>query len=295
MYVRADFHCHSHYSEGQRSPASLVRLAKASGIRALSLTDHNTIAGVAEAVAEGRRTGVRVVCGVEFYTSFQGHTLHLLGYGFDPLHRGLNRTLERLSEQRRADIARSCERLASQGFVVDWRRIVRPPSRYPGFVRVIAELERSRTNQRKLSRDFRPLEPSFFGIINRYFSPGTRAALPETSLPMARAIRLIRDAGGVAVLAHPGQQLSVADTPIIRALARSGIAGLEVFTPYHTWHQIEHYLSVAKRLKLAVTGGSDYHFDLVSPGTKVVRRQWDVYSVPATLMNVLLSTRYTPQ
>jgi hypothetical protein len=101
----------------------------------------------------------------------------------------------------------------------------------------------------------------------------------------AEAIAVVTASGGLPVLAHPGQQLSWADDHLVSELKETGLRGLEVFSPYHNWHQVEHYQKLANDLDLIITGGTDFHGDLIDPAlkTQFIHSAWDYFKIPYTI------------
>jgi len=226
-----DLHTHSVYSEGALTVGQLIGEAKKNNIAVLSLTDHNTVAGVAEAVKIGRQEKITVIPGVEIYTHFHKYRLHLLGYNLDIHNPELQKALDQLARQRITKIKKSLAVLKKQtGFTINEARLFNTPSRYPGFAHIIGELKKSSKNLAKIKQDLKTDQPNFFDIINKYFGPATKACLPETGLPIAKALELIHRAGGLAVLAHPAQQLSW-KTQVVSRLKSIGLDGLEILSP----------------------------------------------------------------
>ena len=281
-----DLHLHSIYSEGTLSVTELIRQAKKYNISVLSLTDHNTIAGVEEALRVGRRENVKVIPGVEIYTNLNKHHLHLLGYNFNIYCSELQKTLDKLAHRRINDIEKIFVVLKKKGFKINDKRLFNTPSRYIGFGQIITELKKSPQNLKKIKADLKTNEPYFFDIINRYFGKKRAAYLPETHMPIKKAIELIHHAGGLAILGHPSQQISWNDE-LIKKLKKLGLDGIEVLSPYHSWHTIEHWQIVAKQLKLVITGGSDFHTYLPDPPNALIKKQWQYFKVPYSVYTQL--------
>jgi len=277
-----DLHLHSNYSEGRLSIARLIQEVKRFDVKVISLTDHNTIAGVAAAIKIGGRQGLKVISGVEIYTRFNKHRLHLLGYNFDIDFLLLQKTLDQLADQRTVDVLRSLSALQRQGFKINQKRLFDSPSRYIGLGQIIHELYQTPANIKKIKQEMKTLWPAFFNIINYYFGEKKKACLPETSLPIKQTIDLIHQAGGLVVLAHPSQQLGW-DTNTVVKLKNLGLDGLEAISPYHNWHDLEHWQKVARVLKLIVTGGSDFHTFLPEPPRPLIKEQWQCFKVPYSI------------
>lgn len=276
--MRIDLQTQTHFSDGQLSPTQLVRLAARHDIRFLAVTDHDSVAGIAEAQRAAKKTRVTIIPGIELYSFHRGKELHILGLAIDPTNPPLLRSLTRIQAQHRIWRDRVLEKLERDGWIVDRRRILRSHSELLGFAELLSILLRSKKNFRRVRRDLGTPAPDLFAMIERYFLRGGIAyePLPEKRLPTPRAIRLVHAAGGMAVLAHPGQTLAFCDDQIIASLRRNGLDGIEAITPHHTWHQSLHYQRVAHSMRLFVTAGSDFHESLERP-RYAIRTRWDFF------------------
>lgn len=248
-----DLHTHSTASDGSLSPTEVVRLAKARGLAAIALTDHDTIEGLAEAVAAGHELGLEVIPGVEISARHPHGSMHILGYFLDwqsPL------LAQRLAVLQRARADRNPQIIAKLNAL--------------GIPLTLAQVEAvSGGGQVGRPHIARALwEAGYVGSIQEafdiYLGNEGKAYVSKFRFPPAEAIAMIREAGGVAVLAHPFT-LNPADVAELRALleelAGLGLAGVECFYPEHTPEQEALYLALAKELNLAVSGGSDFHGD----------------------------------
>lgn len=246
----ADLHTHTTASDGTRPPRDNVRLAKEAGLAAMAVTDHDTVNGVAEALAEGERLGVTVVPGVEISTVCGGQDIHVLGYWIDP---GDERFLARLSELRAVRERRNemmVERLNALGVhiamqdVIDSLASVKRQDDTIGRPHIADALVR-----KGYAADMQD-------AFDRYLAKGAAAYVNPPRIDPATAIQWIREAGGAPVLAHPG--LYSMDE-IVAELAAAGLAGLEAYHSDHTPEQEAAYVRLASSLGLAITAGSDYH------------------------------------
>lgn len=241
----ADLHTHTTASDGTLAPAALVRCAHAAGVTSLAVTDHDTFAGLAEADAEARRLGLTFVPGVELSTDATGREVHVLGYfcraGGGPL-------AELLGEMRAAR----------------WRRIEEIVSRLRSagapvsLERVAAIAGDGAAGRAHVARAL--VEAGCAGSVSEafelYLLPGRPGYVPRRKLHPAEAVRCVVEAGGVAVLAHPGL---IGGDEIIPELVAAGLRGIEAYYPAHDPGQVEAYLALADRLGLIATGGSDFH------------------------------------
>jgi 3',5'-nucleoside bisphosphate phosphatase len=249
-----DLHCHTTASDGLLSPTELVRVADSSGVDVIAVTDHDTVAGIAEAVEVGRGQGVRVVAGIEFSTRQSDRGTHVLGYFLDPSNEPLVRALVSMRDDR-ADRARSMvEKLNELGYELSFDEV---RAQAGGDVVARPHVARALVARGYISA----VRDAFTAEL---IADGGRAYVGRPEITPFQAIDLIRGAGGVAVVAHPGVRHHAGDTAeasetLIRKLAEHGLAGLEVHHPDHSPLAREHIIELAERYDLIQTGGSDFH------------------------------------
>ncbi len=241
-----DLHTHSLRSDGAYAPAELVRRAAARGVRAQALSDHDTLAGVAEAVVEGERLGVRVIPATELNTESDWGDIHVLGYFLRPGDDALEATLRRLREDRRRRIERMVERLAALGFPVALDRVL-----------AIAQggaLGRPHLAQALFEAGYVLSYDDAFRTLIGKDSPAYVARVGLTPL---EAVRLVREHGGVSSLAHPGTAIDL--EVALPQLVDAGLAGIECYYASHPAAATVRYLRLAAGYDLVPTGGSDFH------------------------------------
>ncbi|OIQ08865.1 DNA polymerase III PolC-type [Moorella thermoacetica] len=245
MVVSADLHTHTTASDGQLRPAKMVRLARERGLTALGITDHDTVSGLAEALAAGREVGLKVIPGIELSTEWEGREIHLLGYGLDWEQGELMAFLETMRQARQRRNLKIVARLRDLGYNLTMADVAREAKgETTGRPHIAAAL---------VQKGYLPsIDAAFKTLLDR----GRPAYVPRAKIPPSTAVKVILEAGGVPVLAHPG--LSQADD-IIPELVNSGLQGLEVYYPHHDPVTRERYLKLASRYDLVVTGGSDFH------------------------------------
>jgi predicted metal-dependent phosphoesterase TrpH len=247
---RIDLHTHSSYSDGSLSPRQLVQLAKKRGLRAIALTDHDTVAGVEEALEAGKELGVEVVPGVEISAQYPPGTMHILGYYIRASHRELQGALKKLQQARAARNPKIIERLQGLGLKITTTEVLDLSGGQVGR----PHIARALVNRGYVS--------SIDEAFSRYLKKGAIAYVEKFRFPPEEAIAIIRRAGGIAVLAHPftlGMAQPDELSQLVHGLAEKGLEGIEVFYPGHTEEMAVIYEDVAKRLGLVCTGGSDFH------------------------------------
>jgi predicted metal-dependent phosphoesterase TrpH len=255
-----DLHVHSIFSDGSQTPEELLAEAEALGLKALGLTDHDTVRGIDRFLAAAPPS-VRPVPGVEVSTRLGEMSPHMLGYFVDPSNRALGDALAWIRESRQARNMEILAKLNRMGFQLSWEEVRQFAGDEvvgrPHFA--LAMVRRGYVKDRQ--RAFRD-----------YLGHRCPAYVERKGLSPEESIALIRGAGGVAVLAHP-VTLKLLPNPLrdlLSALRDEGLGGVEVYYPEHPQRLVNTLLKMAADLGLAVTGGSDYHGDM-SPHLKLGR------------------------
>jgi predicted metal-dependent phosphoesterase TrpH len=246
-----DLHAHSTRSDGTFTPTELVRLARERALDVVALTDHDTTDGLGEAAAAAEELGIGFVPGVEFSATYEGSSIHVLGYWADPSHEEFAEELRRLREDRFRRGELMVEKLRALGYPISFERV----RQISGGGNIV----RPHVAQALVEAGVIPTEEDAY--TEELIADGGLADVQKHALHPLDALALIRRAGGVCVLAHPGMwaaQRSVPQ-PLIEAMVESGMAGLEADHPDHTPDQRAHYRELAARLGVVATGASDCH------------------------------------
>ena len=245
-----DLHTHTTASDGRLSPDELVARARVAGVRVLSVTDHDTLAACAAASAACRAAGMTFVPGVEVTAVADGADVHVLGYFQGEPAASLG---EFLDGQRQLRIARVCavvERLRTLGIALDADAIVQPARDDPRKAAGRPWVARALVAGGHVA--------TTSDAFDRWLARDRPAFVPRTGAPPAEVISRVREAGGIASLAHPGL---LGHDEWLPELAAQGLDAVEAFHPRHDTAATARYLALAGRLGLAVTGGSDFHGD----------------------------------
>ena len=247
-----DLHCHSTASDGTLPPAEVVRLARRNGLTALALTDHDTVGGVAEAAAEAAALGLGFLSGIEISAEMPAPgTLHVLGYGVDPTSPALVEMTRQLIEGRDNRNPRMVAKLNELGVAVtmaEWEE--QAAGAVVGRPHLAAVLVRK--GYASTTKD----------AFNKYLGQGAAAYADKERLTSARALEMIRESGGLPVLAHAAQLRTENDAQletIVKGLVDQGLAGIEVFHSDHDAAWVGKTMALAGRYHLLKTGGSDFH------------------------------------
>lgn len=241
MFV--DLHTHTTYSDGLLTPTALIAYAERISLCAIAITDHDTVDGVQEAVQAAE--AIEVIPGVELSTSEGPTDIHILGYYIDPMHEGLLRKLREFRDGRYLRAQCIVEKLNQLGVPITLEQVLTKADAgcigRPHIADVLVE-----------DGVVSSLEKAF----RHYLGHHAPAYVPKVKISAKDAIHLIRSAGGVAVLAHPG---TVRRDELIPSLVAVGLDGIEAIHPNHGEAVVRYYMKLAQKHDLIVTGGTDYH------------------------------------
>jgi len=246
-----DLHIHTTASDGVMSPSEIVRYAKAKGLQAIAITDHDTIEGLEEGLLEGERIDFEVIPGIEISAEHSPGSMHLLGFFLDIHHPTLNERLGYLQKARAERNSKIVERLNRLGIELTYEDVLKASGGgqvgRPHFAQVLLE---------------KKYVGSFQEAFERFLKKGAPAYVDKFRFTAKEAIHFINEARGVAVLAHPNtlnmNGYSELETLILR-LIEEGLKGIEVYYPEHSPLEVARYKTLAERYGLLMTGGTDYH------------------------------------
>lgn len=245
---KIDLHVHSTASDGSFSPQELVKLAKTQGLSALAITDHDTVSGFAPAAEAGQLMGIEVVPGIEISTKYGG-PIHILGYYIDVNSEKLKPVLEWVVQDRDMRNMKIAEKMAADGIPISYDKMRRRFGEVigrPHFARILVELGLARN-----TRD----------AFDRYVEKGQKYYMPRNFLSIERSVEIIREAGGVPVLAHPFQYKrdDAGLRDILEHCMDYGLMGMECRYSGYTQEQSAYLEALADEYGLLKTGGSDFH------------------------------------
>ncbi len=249
-----DLHTHTTASDGTLSPTDLISYAKAKGLEAIAVTDHDTAEGLEEDVSAAARLGFELVPGVEISADFPRGTLHILGYDIDLKNSGFLRSLEILQQARAERNPKIVRNLQKIGISISYEEVQQEAGGgqvgRPHFAQVLLKKGYVRTLQE---------------AFDRYLKKGAPAYEEKFRFPIKDAITMILDAGGIPVLGHPatlncnGRELESK----VESWKASGLEGIEAYYSEHDSLQTKLYTELARRHALVITGGSDFHGETV--------------------------------
>ena len=248
-----DLHSHSTASDGTLAPAELVRRAADAGVSAFSLTDHDTVGGIAEAQRTAKELHIDFLPGIEISAQYpRPGTLHLLGYGIDPANPALSHLTTNLNAGRGDRNVRIIARLNEVGVSITLEEVLAGASGTVGRPHIAEVLVRKGYVKTKQQ------------AFDKYLGQSGLAYEDKETITPAGAISMIHAAGGLAVLAHPNQLRKSNTAELaheIKTLADFGLDGIEVIHSDHTDALVEHLDELSRRFNLLPTGGSDFHGD----------------------------------
>lgn len=245
-----DLHVHSTASDGTYTPSEVVSFAGKAGLSAIALTDHDTIDGLSEAMECGRKLGVEVIPGIELSSAYQNKEIHIVGLFIEPDNTIFQKQLESLRITRDERNERICEKFKEQNIFVTMEDLTKA---FPGAVITRAHFARYLYEQ-GYTRSIRE-------TFDRYLNDRGPCFVPRYRIPYDETIRMLHDAGGIAILAHPilYQMGHTELEKMLQALSRCGLDGIEaIYSTYTNTDEIE-IRRLAKTYHLAISGGSDFH------------------------------------
>ncbi|GAA3544995.1 phosphatase [Aeromicrobium flavum] len=249
--MRIDLHTHSTRSDGTDAPGDLVRKAKLEGLDAIALTDHDATEGWDEAQAAADEVGLRLIRGIEISTQFEGLSVHLLGYEFDPTHEPLVQELGRVLGGRNDRLPRLLDKLAGLGMPLTEQDVL-------AGARDAAAWGRPHVADAMIAKGYIKDRDEAF---RDWLVPGKPAYVGRYSADLFEAVRLVCQAGGKPVIAHAwARDSGTKITPeLLAELTEAGLAGLEIDHPDHDARDRAALAAIADDLGLAKTGSSDHH------------------------------------
>lgn len=278
-----DLHMHSIYSDGTHTPEELIEHAAQAELSAVALTDHDTVRGISRFLAAAEKHSVTAIAGVEVSTSYAPGEMHVLGYMVEFKDTFFESQLEWIRSARNARNEEILHKLHKHGMPLRWEEVRAHAGDQvigrPHFARAMVERGYARNTKEAFSR---------------WLARGCPAYARRRTVTPAEALEIIRDAGGLPVLAHPftlnANRLDMRH--IIGNLKDDGLEGLEVYYPQHTAEQTRDYLKMASDYDLVPTGGTDFHGGL-TPDLKM-GRGFGALRVPDDIVDRLRARKPSP-
>ncbi|NLO22791.1 MAG: PHP domain-containing protein [Fibrobacter sp.] len=242
----ADLHLHTHHSDGALSVQELIDLCSKKNLHCISITDHDTLDAYKTAKKIADKAQIEIIPGIEISSIWEGRDIHILGYFIDPTNLALNLELEKFTIYRVDRVKAILQKLKTLGIELSYEKVLaKSQGKIVGRPHIALLL---------VSEEYCS---SFNEAFDKYIGDGKPAYVKKNGLNPEQTIRLIENAGGIAVLAHPYKS-GITET-FIHQLVQWGIKGIETYTPSQKKTVARKYRQIAKHFKLIGSGGSDFH------------------------------------
>jgi 3',5'-nucleoside bisphosphate phosphatase len=265
MSNKLDLHMHSNISnDGEYTPSKLMELCYAAGLKIVALADHNSVRGIQEAKESAEKLGMEFITGIELDCQFQGTNLHLLGYRIDENLSDFYENQKDILAKEQAASSKRLKLVKNLGIYFEEDKVLDLAIEGVVTGEMIAEvaLEDKRNENNALLEPYRKdgnrSDNPYVNFYWDFCAQGKPAYVEVKFISLENAIRLVKKAGGIAVLAHPGANIKE-DKEKLEGIVACGIDGIEVYSSYHSESTIEFYKNQAKRFNLIKTLGSDFH------------------------------------
>ena len=244
MKQKTDLHSHTTYSDGYYNPEKLIKRVQTAGIDILSITDHDSVNGIAEAFQLAEKIGIEIIPGVEISTDIRDTEVHILGYFIDPKNIELEHYLNFFREERYKRAIRIVKKLNVLGLNISLEDVM--------SIAKNSAVGRPHIAQALLAKG---QVKSFFEAFYKYLGNHAPAYERKVHLSPQSAFKIISDAGGLSFIAHPGNMPEI----LIKELIDAGVDGIEVVHPSHSPEQVKFYRGIVNEYFLLESGGSDFH------------------------------------
>lgn len=261
-----DLHVHTTASDGEYNPKDVIKMAKENGVDTIAIADHDTVAGLEEAIEEGKNIGVEVIPAIELNAKVEKGKMHILGYYMDYKDAEFVRVMESLRKDREKRNSEFIDEFHKQNVNITLEQVkkyaIGSIIAKPHFARAlydngyINDIEEAYTN---------------------YFNVPPMKNIKRQSITPKQAIELIKNAGGIAVIAHP-VTLKLDDDELdekIKELKKYGLDGIECYNNIHTKEDITKLKEIANKNNMLITAGSDFHGPITTPGVIIGRGKDD--------------------
>jgi len=284
--LKADLHMHSKYSlDGEHEVDHIMDTCKKSGLDTISITDHNLVKAIPDALKYGLQYDIHVIPGIEVDCQYKGIDLHVLGYNIDFKSIDFVKLEQSIFSMVMDQFPQMVENLSKVGIEVDADEVLSLAGNNLPSGELIAEvlLTRDRYLHNRKLDPYRKggcrSDMPYINFYHDYFAQGKPAYVPINFMDFDEAIALITENGGIPVVAHPGLNLKRKEE-IVEELLDHGAAGLETFNNYHTEDQIRYFAVTVSGRKMLMTCGSDFHGKtkpLIKPGMYKTIKEYEGY------------------
>jgi len=229
-------------------------------IKVASLTDHNTVGGLDEFQSACKKNHIKPIVGLEIYVKLNHKKFNLLWYNFNDRDPDLHKFLRLSQARRRNQIRRALKKLGKLGLIIDENKILDKYGHYIPLNRIIDDVWQIADNRKKIAERLGVKRPSEDEIIKHFFKNREVNKLGECHIGLNQILKLRKKIGGQIIFCHPGKDRPINENFIVQ-LKKLGLDGLEIISPHHSLRAVMQLQRLAKRYKLIMTGGSDYHLN----------------------------------
>jgi len=275
-----DLQLHSTCSDGYLTPAELVQHCQERGIKAASLTDHNTVSGLEEFGRACKELKIKAVPGIELYATLGRKHLNILWYNFDINDPELHELLRDSQNRRRISARRALEKLVRKGYVMDINTLLDKQNHYIPINHIIDSFYN--LNKTRIQRELGKKNILETEIVRNYFRKEDKTKLHESYLNIERIFKIRRRVGGQIILAHPCKFMWIKEKTV-RQLVELGLDGLEVLSPHHSWEGVSYLQALANEQKIIMSGGSDFHLFERAVWYKI-KSSWNYFTIDSRLL-----------
>lgn len=260
-----DLHIHSNKSsDGDFTLFHIMKLAKDKKMKAISISDHDTVAAYPEALHLSQEAGIEVIPSIELTTIFEDREFHLLLPFIDWKDKVVSHLISEVTKRRMQEAQERVKKLQELGFDIAWEEVLAESEPFPllGVTIALILLRKAEEDDDSLLKKYlkgedRLLAP--YNFYKDYFMEGKPASVPRRNLSILKVLDIVPQTGAVPVLAHPGAYFQRVRKEDLIVLKERGLQGLEVYTSYHSSEQEELYKKMSKEFDLVPTAGSDFH------------------------------------
>lgn len=263
--INTDLHIHSEYSlDGSLNVQDILNGSQEAGLKVISITDHNIVKAVYEALSEGLNRNIRVIPGIEIDCNYKGTDIHVLGYNINWQSKDFGKLEIDFATKIMGAFSQMIVNLHRMGIDINAAEVLEKAAGQPPSGELIAEvlLTNAKYDGLKQMDPYRPggsrSDNPYLNFYFDFFAQGKPAHVDINYMSFEQAVELIRKNGGIPVIAHPGLNFAGREQ-VVEELLKLGARGLEAFNNYHTEKQIEYFAEVAVKNKVLMTGGSDFH------------------------------------
>jgi len=244
--LKVDLHLHTNYSDGYFSPFEIVKKIQKTGARIISITDHDNIGGIKEAIRTGIKEQIEVIPGVEISGEYENREMHILGYFIDPSSEPLKNLLQEIRDERILRLKKIIEKMNELGSKITYEDVKED-------LKPNVSIGRPHIANALVKEGF---VKSFFDAFVKYIGDDKIADVKKVRPAYDKVFKIIREAGGLSFVAHPARYFNEEEIKIFKT---AGLDGIEVIHPSHSASEVKKYKDIASKFNLLTSGGSDFH------------------------------------